>query len=81
MCSTYRMPAKQFPSGFLVVVLLAASGLLWAVMFFFPLAHLTHLAGGMTPFDIRRGATVTQRPARSSKLSANKAADTTSVQS
>jgi hypothetical protein len=50
------MPAaipRQFPSGFLVAVLLVASGLLWAVMFFVPLAHLTHLAGGLTPFDIR----------------------------
>jgi hypothetical protein len=50
------MPAaipKQFPSGFLVAALLVASGLLWAVMFFGPLAHLTHLAGGLTPFDIR----------------------------
>ncbi len=44
---------RQFPSGFLVAVLLAASGLLWAVMFFGPLAHLTSLAGGLTPFDIR----------------------------
>jgi hypothetical protein len=44
---------KQFPSGFLVAVLLAASGLLWAVMFFGPLAHLSRLAGGMSPFDIR----------------------------
>jgi hypothetical protein len=44
---------KQFPSGFLVAVLLAASGLLWAVMFFGPLAHLTRLASGLTPFDIR----------------------------
>ncbi len=44
---------RQFPAGFLVAVLLAASGLLWAVMFFGPLAHLTSLAGGLTPFDIR----------------------------
>jgi hypothetical protein len=44
---------KQFPSGFLVAVLLAASGLVWAVMFFGPLAHLSRLAGGMRPFDIR----------------------------
>ena len=51
-----RMPIarpKQFPSGFLVAALLAASGLLWAVMFFGPLAHITHPAGGLTPFDIR----------------------------
>ena len=26
---------------------------MWAVMFFGPLAHLTRLAGGLTPFDIR----------------------------
>ena len=44
---------KQFPSGFLVAALLAASGLLWAVMFFGPLAHLARLAGGLTPCDIR----------------------------
>lgn len=44
---------KQFPSGVLVAVLLAASGLLWAVRFFGPLAHLARLADGMTPFDIR----------------------------
>ena len=36
--------------GFLVAVLLVASGLMWAVMFFGPLAHLTRLAGGLTPF-------------------------------
>ncbi len=45
--------SKQFPSGFLVAVLLVASGLMWAVMFFGLLAHLTNLAGGLTPFDIR----------------------------
>jgi hypothetical protein len=44
---------KQFPSGFLVAVLLAASGIVWAVMFFGPLAYLSRLAGGMSPFDIR----------------------------
>jgi hypothetical protein len=57
MCSTYRVAIarpKQFPSGFLVAALLAASGLLWAVMFFGPLAHLTQLAGGLMPFDIRQ---------------------------
>ena len=46
---------EQFPSGFLVAVLLTASGILWAVMFFGPLAHLSRLSGGMTPFDIRPG--------------------------
>ena len=44
---------KQFPSGLLVAALLVASGLMWAVMFFGPLAHLSRLAGGATPFDIR----------------------------
>jgi hypothetical protein len=56
MCSTYRMTIarpKQFPSGFLVAALLAANGLLWAVMFFGPLAHLERLASGLMPFDIR----------------------------
>jgi hypothetical protein len=56
MCSTYRMPIarpKQFPSGFLVAALLAANGLLWAVMFFGPLAHLERLASGLMPFDLR----------------------------
>ena len=33
--------------------LLVASGLIWAVMFFGPLAHLSRLAGGATPFDVR----------------------------
>ena len=28
---------------------------MWAVMFFGPLAHLSRLAGGLTPFDIRPG--------------------------
>jgi hypothetical protein len=58
-----RIDAKrnQFPSGFLVAVLLLASGLLWAVMFFGPLAHLTRLASGLTPFDIRlRGYSYTE---------------------
>ena len=40
-------------SGWVVAALLAGNGVLWAVMFFGPLAHLTHLAGGLTPFDIR----------------------------
>ena len=37
---------KRFPSGFVVAGLLVLSGLMWAVMFLGPLAHLTHLAGG-----------------------------------
>jgi hypothetical protein len=48
-----KVMPKQFPSGFLVAVLLAASGLLWAIMFFGPLAHLSRLAGGVSSFDIR----------------------------
>ena len=65
MCSTYRMHIarpKQFPSGFLVAALLATNGLLWAVMFFGPLAHLERLASGLTAFDIRpRGYPLTVR--------------------
>ena len=65
MCSTYRMHfarPKQFPSGFLVAALLAANGLLWAVMFFGSLAHLERLASGLTAFDIRpRGYPLTVR--------------------
>jgi hypothetical protein len=48
-----QFDAKAVSSGFLVAVLLTASGLLWAVMFFGPLAHLSRQSGGMTPFDIR----------------------------
>ena len=44
---------KRFPSALLVAALLVASGLMWAVMFFGPLAHLSRLAGGATPFDVR----------------------------
>lgn len=43
----------RFPSGWLAAGLLAASGVLWAVMFFGTLAHLQRLAGGLAPFDIR----------------------------
>jgi hypothetical protein len=50
----YRLQkAARFPSGWLVVVLLAGNGALWAVMFFGTLAHLQALAGGAAPFDIR----------------------------
>jgi hypothetical protein len=44
---------RRFPSGLLVAVLLVASGILWAVMFFVTLAHLRTLAGGTAPFDVR----------------------------
>jgi hypothetical protein len=44
---------SQFPSGLLVAVLLAASGLLWAIMFFGPLAELSRMAAGARPFDVR----------------------------
>jgi hypothetical protein len=47
------MEAKRFPSGVLVATLLVASGLLWAVMFFGTLPHLTRLADGTPPFDVR----------------------------
>jgi hypothetical protein len=48
------MPAeipKQFPFGFLVAGLLVASGMMWAVMFFGPLAHLTRLAGKLKGYS------------------------------
>lgn len=51
--SGFTRQRKQFPSGFLVATLLAASGLLWAIMFFGPLAQLSQLARGLKPFDIR----------------------------
>ena len=44
---------KQFPSGLFVCALLVASGLVWAMTFFGPLTHLSRLAGGVSPFDIR----------------------------
>ena len=73
--------SKQFPSGFLVAALLAASGLLWAAMFFGPLAHLERLASGLTPFDIRpRGYTYAEARAFLEAIG-HQAADTTSVQS
>ncbi len=42
---------KAIPPGFLVAALLAVSGLLWAVMFFGPLAHLERLVEGLKPFE------------------------------
>ena len=71
---------KQFPSGFLVAVLLTASGLLWAVMFFGPLAHLSRLAGGMSPSTLGPKATVSLKRARSLKLSVRKVVHTMPVQ-
>ena len=47
--------SSSHPSGFLVAALLVASGLLWAVLFFGTLAHLSELANGISPFDIRPG--------------------------
>jgi hypothetical protein len=47
------MVVKHFPSGLLVATLLVASGLMWAGMFFGPLTHLSRLAGGASPFDVR----------------------------
>jgi hypothetical protein len=43
----------RFPSGRLVIALLVASGVLWAVLFFVTLPYLQLLAGGAAPFDIR----------------------------
>ena len=44
---------RRFPLGWLVVGLLAASGVFWAALFFGTLAHLQALAGGAAPFDLR----------------------------
>ena len=45
--------STRFPSGRLVVGVLAVSIALWAVMTFGTLAHLAGLAGGAEPFDLR----------------------------
>ena len=50
---TTREAVAQFPSGWLVVLLLASSGVLWAVLFFVTLPRLELLASGAPPFDIR----------------------------
>jgi hypothetical protein len=54
---------------------------MWAVMFFGPLAHLRALLAGCCLSTYGQGATVTLRPARFLKPSANKAADITPAQS
>jgi len=43
----------QFPSGWLVVALLIAAAIFWAVLFFITVPHLQVLAGGADPFDAR----------------------------
>jgi hypothetical protein len=53
--------AARFPSGWLVVVLLAGNGALWAVMFFGTLAHLQALAGGAAHSTSGRWATVMRK--------------------
>jgi hypothetical protein len=45
--------ARDFPSGRLVLSVLALSTALWAVMVYGTLAHLTDLADGQAPFDMR----------------------------
>lgn len=45
----------RFPSGRLVLGLLAVSVVLWAVMVFGTLAHLSVAAEGAQPFDLRPG--------------------------
>ena len=44
---------RRFPSGGLVLALLALSIVLWLVMVFGTLAHLTAAAEGAQPFDLR----------------------------
>jgi hypothetical protein len=48
-----RKTAYRFPSGRLVLALLALSIALWAVMVFGTLAHLSAAAEGAQPFDLR----------------------------
>jgi hypothetical protein len=45
--------SARFPSGRLVLVVLILSIALWSAMVFGTLAHLSGLAGGLTPFDMR----------------------------
>ena len=45
--------AARFPSGRLVIVLLVATAIFWAVLFFVTVAHLQILANGAEPFDAR----------------------------
>jgi hypothetical protein len=47
------MKPRRFPSGWLVVAVLIASGVLWAVLFFVTLPHLRALASAAAPFDVR----------------------------
>ena len=48
-----RKTGDRFPSGRLVLGLLAVSIALWAVMVFGTLAHLSDVAEGAQPFDVR----------------------------
>ena len=43
----------QFPSGWLVIALLGATAMLWAVLIFITVPHLHVLAGGADLFDAR----------------------------
>jgi hypothetical protein len=43
----------RFPSGWLVVALLVATTIFWAVLLFVTVPHLQFLAGGADPFDVR----------------------------
>lgn len=45
--------AARFPSGRFVLATLIASLILWAIMMFGTLAHLSELAEGAEPFDLR----------------------------
>src|SRR5271170_1542808 len=43
----------RFPSGWLVIALLVAAAIFWAVLLFVTVPHLQFLAGGADPFDVR----------------------------
>jgi hypothetical protein len=42
-----------FPSGWLVIALLVAAAIFWAMLLFVTVPHLQYLAGGADPFDVR----------------------------
>jgi len=48
-----RQSSTQFPSGWLVIVLLITTAVLWAVLILETVPHLQGLADGADPFDLR----------------------------
>jgi len=48
-----QQSAAHFPSGWLVIALLAATTIVWAALILITVPHLQSLAGGADPFDLR----------------------------